>query len=76
MAKQYRVKPLFSKWSTDEGYTKSYVIQKRILWFWYTISDRCSKKEQVIRDCDEAQQLYDKYNSDINTIEIKYNDSV
>jgi hypothetical protein len=78
MIAKYRVKPSFRKFFDNDGsYKKSYAIQKRILWFWITISDECDKKEQVMRDCDEAQQLYDKYNGNIETIDIKYNnDSV
>ncbi len=58
--RQYRVKLVFNMLGT---YSKSYVIQKRVLiWFWITISEATEDRETAIKDCEEAQELHDKYN--------------
>ena len=61
MAKKYRVKPLFG---TMTSYSKFYVIQEKGMFgLWWTISEETADKEKVEKDCAEAQELYDKYNS-------------
>ena len=60
MAKKYRIKPFFGSHQT---YRKTYVIQKKGIWFWHTISPETANSEQVEKDCQEAQELYDKYNN-------------
>jgi hypothetical protein len=59
MAKKYRVKPFFG---TMTSYSKYYVIQVlTIFGFWRTISQETADKDKIMKDCEEAQDLYDKY---------------
>lgn len=61
MKRQYRVRTVYH--DTANGYNKEYYIQKRIdlHWFsiWQKISNSSPDGEQVLRDCKEAQDLYD-----------------
>jgi hypothetical protein len=61
MAIKYRVKPIFDYSSI---YSKYYVIQEKGRWCWHTISQETMDKEKVMKDCQEAQELYDKFKDD------------
>ena len=64
MLQKYRVKPIFDH-HRDIKYSKMYVLQKLgpLGWLWWTISEPTDDKEKIMKDCEEAQEFYNKYNN-------------
>jgi len=66
MKRQYRVRTVYHDAGT--GYKKEFYIQKRIdfHWFslWRAISASSPDGEQVLKDCLEAQGLYESQSDD------------
>lgn len=58
---KYRVKPIFGS-NTTTTYVKHYVLEKKWLGIWFTISQTTIDKEMIMKDCEEAEELYNKYN--------------
>jgi len=70
MKRKYRVRTVYH--DTANGYNKEYYIQKRIdfHWFsyWIKISNSSSDGEQVLKDCKEAQDLYEQQDDSVQTV--------
>jgi len=70
MKRKYRVRTVFHDVTT--GYRKEYFIQKRISfpWFsyWINISASSPNGEQVLKDCKEAQDLYEQQDDSAQTV--------
>lgn len=70
MKRKYRVRTVYH--DTVNGHNKEYFIQKRIEipWFsyWIKISNSSPDGEQVLKDCKEAQNLYETQHDSVQTV--------